>query len=46
MEYRKPEIAVKEQAIGAIQGDKFDPLKVDHINPSYPETTMAYQADE
>jgi|HubBroStandDraft_4_1064222.scaffolds.fasta_scaffold44554_2 hypothetical protein len=46
MKYSKPKIAVCVKAIRAIQGDKFDPLNVDHINASYPKTTMAYQADE
>jgi hypothetical protein len=46
MEYRKPEIAVCTEAIRAIQGNKNDPLHVDSINPMFPETTAAYQADE
>ena len=39
-------IAVCAQAVRAIQGDKQEPLHVDSINPMFPETTAAYQADE
>jgi len=46
MEYQKPEITVCAVAIHAIQGDKRDPLHVDNINPMFPPTTAAYQADE